>query len=97
MGRHRTIPHLCFVLEVVAPGLLVIKQRSGEGAGKFINVAVLEGDQVKVIDPRAASFADSPPLVREVLGLDAPEDSGAPNPLLQLAISMRAHRAAVRC
>ena len=90
-GATRNLPSLCFVLEVVAPGLLVIKQRSGEGAGKFINVAVLEGDQIKVIDPQTVIFNDSPRLVREVLGLDSLDDAHAPNPLLQLAISMRAH------
>jgi hypothetical protein len=90
-GATRNLPSLCFVIEVVAPGLLVIKQRSGEGAGKFINVAVLEGDQIKLIDPNTVIFNDSPRLVREVLGLDSLDDAHAPNPLLQLAISMRAH------
>jgi hypothetical protein len=48
-GAVRTVPTFCFVLEVAAPGLLVVKHHRGE-AGKFVNVAVIEGDQIKVID-----------------------------------------------
>jgi hypothetical protein len=90
-GATRTIPDLCFVLEVVAPGLLVIKHRSGQGGGKFVNVAVLEGDQVKVLDLQA-HLADSPPPLRAMLGMDPPGGDREPvNVLLQLAVSMRAH------
>jgi hypothetical protein len=89
-GATRTIPTYCFVLEVVAPGLLVIKHR--QGSGKFVNVAVLEGDQIKVLDPQATDFAGSPPLVKALLGIDAPNPAREPlNVLLQLAVSMRAH------
>jgi hypothetical protein len=49
-GATREIPSFCFVLEDVEPGLLVIKHRRIEGFGKFANVAVLKGDQVKVVD-----------------------------------------------
>ncbi len=52
-GTSRAIPKLCFVLEVAAPGLLVVKHHSGEEAGKFVNVAVVEGDQIKVVDEHA--------------------------------------------
>lgn len=91
-GATRTIPSHCFVLEVVAPGLLVIKHRRGEGSGKFVNVAVLEGDEIKVLDPQATDFAGSPPLVKSLLGIDAPNPAREPlNILLQLAVSMRAH------
>src|SRR5579863_6341628 len=34
-GTTRNIARFCFVLEVAAPGLLVIKHHSGEEAGKF--------------------------------------------------------------
>src|SRR3989475_5787009 len=47
-GTTRAIPTFCIVVEVAAPGLLVIKHHRGEEAGKFVNVAVLEGDQVKI-------------------------------------------------
>jgi hypothetical protein len=92
-GATRTIPSLCFVLEVVAPGLLVIKHRSAQGSGKFVNVAVLEGDQVKVLDLQGVNHADSPPLLREMLELDTPAADREPvNVLVQLAVSMRAHQ-----
>ena len=73
-GTTRTIPKLCFVLEVAAPGLLVVKHHTGEEAGKFVNFAVLEGDQIKIVDerakraglPRAAHIPDSASLARHV-------------------------------
>lgn len=91
-GAARYLPEACFVLEVVAPGLLVIKHSRGGDAGKFVNVAVLQGDEVKVIDQRAATVEDCPELLTSLLGLQA--DAGAPdsvNVLIQLAVSMRAH------
>src|SRR5580704_10041749 len=42
-GSTRKIPRLCLVVEVAAPGLIVIKHHSTDTAGKFVNVAVLEG------------------------------------------------------
>src|SRR5687767_14106596 len=62
-GATRTLPPSCFVLEVIAPGLLIIKQSRGEESGKFINVAVLEADQIKVIDQQAATVPDCPALL----------------------------------
>src|SRR5581483_3240432 len=91
-GTTRTIPRFCFVLEVVAPGLLVIKHRRDEDSGKFVNVAVLEGDQVKVLDQGAASRSDCPAVLYPLFGFDlagSSEDSF--NALAQLAVSMRAH------
>src|SRR3989442_11233887 len=49
-GATRSVPSLCFVLEVIEPGLLVVKHRRLDGLGKFANVAVLKGEQVKVVD-----------------------------------------------
>ena len=91
-GTTRRIPAGGFVLEVAAPGLLVVKQHRGRQPGKFVNVAVLEGDQVKVVDGRP-SGPDGPPQLAAFLGFDAstPRDDSV-NVLLQLAVSMRAHR-----
>ncbi len=91
-GAARHLPQACFVLEVVAPGLLVLKNSRGGEAGKFVNVAVLQGDEVKVIDQRAAAVEDCPDLLTSLLGLQ--EDADSPdsvNVLIQLAVSMRAH------
>jgi hypothetical protein len=90
-GATRNLPRFCFVLEVVAPGLLVVKQRRGEESGKFTNVAVLEGDRIKVLDQQAASLPDCPDVVGSLLGLDTPVDRDSVNMLIQLGASMRAH------
>jgi hypothetical protein len=91
-GTVRTIPPLCVVVEVAAPGLLVIKHHRGGEAGKFVNVAVLEGDQVKVVDEQASSLPDCPPLLTSLLGFDSPASwIDSVNVLVQLAVSMRAH------
>jgi hypothetical protein len=90
-GTARRLPALCFVIEVVNSGLLVIKHR-GESLGKFVNVAVLEGDQIKIVDERTARKPECPGVVASLLGVDLPgplADSGGV--LVQLAASMRAH------
>jgi hypothetical protein len=91
-GTTRTVPNFCFVLEVAAPGLLVVKHHRGEETGKFVNVAVLEGDQIKVVDEHASSLPDCPELLTSLLGFDSPASwAGSVNVLVQLAVSMRAH------
>jgi hypothetical protein len=91
-GATRDVPPSCFVLEVIAPGLLVIKHSRGGESGKFVNVAVLEGEQIKVIDQHAAAVPDCPALLMSLLGLESAfSASGAANVLIQLAVSMRAH------
>ena len=91
-GTTRAIPTLCFVLEVAAPGLLVIKHHRGPESGKFVNVAVIEGDQIKVVDEHASSLPDCPPLLGSLLGFDSPASwVDSVNVLVQLAVSMRAH------
>jgi Probable sensor domain DACNV len=92
-GTTRTIPMYCLVLEVSAPGLLVIKHHRGEESGKFVNVAVLEGDRLMMIDEKASSLPDCPPLLTSLLGFDAPASwAQSVNVLVQLAASMRAHK-----
>ena len=70
-GTTRVIPPYCLVLEVAAPGLLVIKHHRGDG-GKYVNVAVLEGDQIKVDRRAGSSLPDCPALVTSLLGFDSP-------------------------
>jgi hypothetical protein len=96
-GATRVIPSFCFVLEDVEPGLLVIKHRRIDGFGKFANVAVLKGDQVKVVDEKGTSLPDCPDLLASLLSFTSPSSwNGAGNDsvnvLVQLAASMRAHR-----
>jgi hypothetical protein len=91
-GTTRQIPGICFVLEVIEPGLLVIKHRRLDGLGKFVNIAVLKGDQVKVVNERNPNLPDCPRLLTSLLGLEpAPASSDPVNVLVQLAVSMRAH------
>jgi len=94
-GTVRAIPFLCFVVEVAAPGLLVVKHHRGDETGKFVNVAVIEGDQIKIVDEAASSLPDCPPLLTSLLGFDSPASwtvgLDAVNVLVQLAVSMRAH------
>ncbi|MBC7933186.1 MAG: hypothetical protein H7Z38_21695 [Rubrivivax sp.] len=91
-GTTRAIPKYCFVLEVIEPGLLVVKYKRGQDPAKFVNVVVLKGDQIKVLDEKGTSLPDCPALVESLLGFGSPasgEDSL--NVLVQLAVSMRAH------
>jgi hypothetical protein len=93
-GTTRTIPSFCFVLEDIEPGLLVIKHRRLDGFGKYANVAVLKGEQVKVIDEKGTSLPDCPALLRALLAFTAAATNGPQhslNLLVQLSASMRAH------
>jgi sensor domain DACNV-containing protein len=92
-GTARTIPTYCFVAEVAEPGLIVVKHRGSGDAAKFVNVAVLEGDQIKIVDERASTLPDCPTLLTSLLGFESPDSwGGAVNVLVQLAVSMREHR-----
>jgi hypothetical protein len=96
-GTVRTLPRLCFVLEVAAPGLLVVKHQRSSVPGKFANVAVIEGDQIKIIDERASGFPERPPLLTSLVGFESPSwptDSAktdSVNVLVELAVAMRTH------
>jgi len=91
-GTTRSIPTLGLVIEIVEPALLVVKHHRGEKTGKYVNVAVLEGDEVKLVDESASSLPDCPALVGSLLGFDSPASwLGSMNVLVQLAVSMRAH------
>lgn len=92
-GTTRTLPPYCMVLEVAAPGLIVVKQHRGGEHLKFANIAVLEADQVKIVDENASSLPDCPSLLTSLLGFDTPGSwSDSVNVLVQLAVSMRAHK-----
>jgi hypothetical protein len=89
-GTTRDVPAFCLVVEVVTPGLLVVKHRS-EPFGKFMNVAVLEGDQIKIVDEGVMKVVpDCPALVTSLVGArDQRSASGLTTVLIQLAASMR--------
>jgi sensor domain DACNV-containing protein len=89
-GTTRTVPPYCFVLEVIAPGLLVVKHRVREDSAKFRNVAVFQGDEVKLLGQGARVPSEHSPLLRPLLAPESAE--GSADVLLRLAVSMRAHR-----
>jgi hypothetical protein len=92
-GTTHTIPGICFVLEVVEPGLLVIKHRRVGGFGKFVNVAVLQGDIIRVVDEKTMGIADNPDLLESLQNMPLPSFMGESfSVLIQLAASMRTHR-----
>ena len=91
-GITRSLPAFCLVLEVILPGLLVVKRSPSEESGKFINIAVLQGDEIKIIDPEVTISPAQSNLLSSLLRLDLEFPAGpAVNVLLELAVSMRAH------
>ena len=91
-GSTHVIPELCFVLEVVEPGLLVVKHKQAAGFGKFVNVAILNGDQIKIVDKKSVSTGSCPPLLTSLLGVPMPLRTGETvNVLVELAASIRSH------
>jgi len=69
-GATHNLPAFCLVLEVIAPGLLVVKHSRADESQKFVNVAVLQGDEVKMIDEQAARLPGCPDLLTSLLGFD---------------------------
>lgn len=92
-GTTRAIPSFCFVLEVLGPGLLVVKHRVHEDSAKFRNVAVFEGEQVKILSREAVDVSASPALLKALLAPEAfTTTDDRVDVLLRLAVSMRAHK-----
>jgi hypothetical protein len=92
-GATRTLPPNCFVLEVVEPGLLVVKHRRNLVSGKFANVLILSGEQIKEIDESGTSLADCPHMLSSMLRFGSAEAIGNEAAvLIQLAVSMRKHQ-----
>ncbi|RZA02924.1 MAG: hypothetical protein EOP47_04980 [Sphingobacteriaceae bacterium] len=91
-GTTLTIPGICFVLEVVEPGLLVIKHSRVDGFGKFVNIAILKGDQIKIVDENNTALNHCPALINSLLGMPLPVFlNESINVLVELAASMRVH------
>jgi hypothetical protein len=91
-GTTLNIPNYCFVVDVSEPGLLVVKHRRIYGFGKFTNVAVLKGDQIKIVNEKGASQGDCPSILLSLLDLTAHSYwNDSANILIQLSVSMRAH------
>jgi hypothetical protein len=92
-GTTREIPSFCLVVEVLGPGLLVVKHRVREDSAKFRNVAVLEGGEVKLLAPPGPAIAEQWPLLRTLVDPVLSDSTDeADDVLLRLAVSMRTHQ-----
>ncbi len=92
-GTTRSVPTWCFVLETIAPGLLVVKYRRPEPTMKFANVAVLEGADVKFIEQQAPVLTESPAAMKALLAFYySAGHHESDNMLVRIAVSIRAHR-----
>jgi hypothetical protein len=92
-GTTRSVPSFCFVLEVLGPGLLVVKHRIREDSAKFRNVAVFEGEDVKILSWKAGDVSDHPSVLKTMLAPASSNSKGESDEvLLRLAVSMRAHK-----
>src|SRR2546426_8495217 len=90
-GVTRTVPTWCFILEVVGPGLLVVKYRRGDPSTKFANVAVLEGSDVKFIEEQPEAMSEVPPALGSLLAFySSAGRAESDNFLVKVAIAMRA-------
>jgi len=92
-GATLTLPNCCFVLDISEPGQVVIKHRRSEGFGKFSNIAVLAGDDIKIVDEKSPTVRSCPTLITSLLDFtSASSRYDSINVMLQLAVSMRAHK-----
>jgi hypothetical protein len=89
-GVTRYVPPFSMVLEVVAPGLLVVKESRAAGA-KYANLAVLEGSRIRIIDHDAPLAPNCPPDLLALLRFDLNDSGDCTNILVELAASMRQH------
>src|SRR6058998_2507850 len=91
-GVTRTVPMWCFILEVIKPGLLVVKYRRDDPSVKFANVAVLDGAFVKFIEQEPAAMSEVPPALGSLLAFySSAGRNESDNFLVKVAIAMRAH------
>jgi hypothetical protein len=94
-GTTRSVPMLGFVLEVAGPGLLVIKHRRGSRYSKFVNVAVLAGDEAKFVSEQAGESVDCGDVLHPLFARDRTRPGvGLLDPtsiFVKLAVSMRDH------
>ncbi|MFD2288154.1 hypothetical protein GJU39_18485 [Pedobacter petrophilus] len=91
-GTTLNIPNFCFVVDVSEPGLIVIKHRRIYGIGKYTNVAVLKGEQIRIVDDTSCLNRDCPPILKALLDLTVLASWNDPiNILIQFSVSMRGH------
>jgi len=90
-GTTHDVPAHAMVVEVVEAGLLVVKQAHRAQARKFVNVAVLKGNQIKIVEENHWGLAEGPGMLSTLLGVSHKRESQSENVLVQLALAMRSH------
>lgn len=91
-GTTMTLPPRVAVIEVVAPGLIVVKARRDREATKYTNILVLEGDDARVLDTQVPRRPECPQVVSSLFDFESVASWVASADLLvQLATSMRTH------
>lgn len=92
-GTTHRVPASCFVLEVIEAGLIIVKQKNIDIGAKFINIAMLRGNQIKLVDEKQwGLFNDRPDILTALLGFPvSPEQGEDANILVEFALAMRRH------
>jgi hypothetical protein len=91
-GTIRTLPQNCFVLEILEPALLVVKQNRDVNSDKLTNILILSGEEIKEIDESAANFSNRPEMLSNILPFGLVNSVEAHiNVPIQLAAAMREH------
>ena len=91
-GIVRELPDVCVVLEVFEPGLLAFKYSRDEVLGKFGNVAVLNGDEVNIVDESFTERPSCPSVLTSLVSFDPGRLWHSEGSVfVRLAASMRAH------
>jgi hypothetical protein len=91
-GTTLAIPGICLVLEVIEPGMLVVKHSRIDGYGKFVNIAVLKGDEIKVIDEQNTGLLHCPGLISSLANMPSFLLEESVNIIVELATAMRSHQ-----
>jgi DNA integrity scanning protein DisA with diadenylate cyclase activity len=80
-------------LDISEAGQVVIKHRRIDGFGKFSNIAVLAGDEIKIVDEQNSTNGSCPEIVNSLLDFTSVTSrNDTVNAMLQLAVSMRTHK-----
>lgn len=91
-GTTLAIPGICLVLEVIEPGMLVVKHSRIDGYGKFVNIAVLKGDEIKVVDEQNTGLLHCPGLITSLANMPSFLLEESVNIIVELAAAMRSHK-----
>ena len=91
-GTIGILPQNCFVVEVLEPALLVVKQNRGIASGTLTNILILSGEQIKEIDESESNSSNYPEILSAMLSFGTVNSVEAQiNVPIQLAAAMRRH------